>query len=154
MQTYESIEELKYSLEYEDGGINILDDLNEKAMKDTRVQAMFKTSKYNSLSTFINSQDYYEFPKRSIRATVNIYHIFKPYNFRDVQIIYQDKTSMEITGKEFKYLTSTCWDKKYQPLTFAMTKGKYTGRYRLRLNSLFVPNISPFKLVKRVFILL
>ena len=29
-ETYESIEELKYPQEYEDGGINIRDDLNEK----------------------------------------------------------------------------------------------------------------------------
>ena len=39
-------------------------------------------------------------------------------------------------------LTSTCWDKKYQPLTIDMTKDKYTGRYGLGLNSLFVPNSS------------
>ena len=30
IETYESIEELKFHQEYEDGGIIILDDLNEK----------------------------------------------------------------------------------------------------------------------------
>ena len=30
MKTYESLEELKFPQEYENGGINILDDLNEK----------------------------------------------------------------------------------------------------------------------------
>ena len=35
---------------------------------------------------------------------------------------------MDMTLKEFKYLTSTCWNKNYQPLTFDMTKDKYTGR--------------------------
>ena len=47
---------------------------------------------------------------------------------------------------EFKYLTSTCWNEKYQPLTNDMTKDKYTGRYRLGLNSLFVPNSNPFQI--------
>ena len=48
----------------------------------------------------------------------------------------------------FKYLTSTCWDKKQQPLTIDMTKDKFTGRYRLGLNSFFVPNSSPFQITK------
>ena len=32
----------KFPQEYDDGGINILDDLNKKEMNDPRVQAMFK----------------------------------------------------------------------------------------------------------------
>ena len=51
---------------------------------------------------------------------------------------------MDLTLDEFKYLTSTCWDKQYQPLTIDMTKDKYTSRHRLGLNSLFVPNSNPF----------
>ena len=144
LETYESIEELKFPQEYIDGGIIILDDLNEKEMNDSRVQAMFKRSRHNNLSIFIISQDYYELPKRTIRANGNIYHIFKPNNFLDVRNIYQDKASMDMTLAEFKYLTSTCWNKNYQPLTFDMTKDKYTGRYRLGLNSIFVPNTTPF----------
>ena len=51
---------------------------------------------------------------------------------------------MDMTLDEFKYLTSTCSDGKYQPLTIDMAKDKYTGRYRLRINSIFVPDTSPF----------
>ena len=86
---------------------------------------MFKRGRHNNLSVFIISQDYYELPKRTIRAYGIIYHIFKPNNFRDVQNQFQDKASMDMTHNEFKYLTSTCWDKKYQPLTIDMTKDKY-----------------------------
>ena len=49
-----------------------------------------------------------------------------------------------MTLNEFKYLTSTCWNKNYQSLTIDMTKDKFTGRYRLGLNSIFVPDSSPF----------
>ena len=97
IETHESIEELKFPQEYEDGGIIILDDLNGKEMIDPRVQAMFKRSRHNNLSTFIISQDYYELPKRTIRSNGNIYHIFKPNNFRDVQNLHQDKASMDMT---------------------------------------------------------
>ena len=95
IETYESIE-LKFPEEINDGGIIILDDLNEKEMNDPRVKAMLKRSRHAQLSIFINSQDYYELPKKTIRANGNIYHIFKPNNFLDVRNIYQDKASMNI----------------------------------------------------------
>ena len=142
--TYESIEELKYPQEHEDGGIIILNDLNEKEMNDPRVQAMFKISRHKNLSVFTISQDYYELLKRTIRANGNVYHIFKPNNFLDVRMIYQDKASMDMTLDAFKYLTSTCWNQNYQPLTIDMTKDKYRGRYQLGLKSIFVPDSSPF----------
>ena len=82
--TFDSSEELKNPQEYEDGGIIILDDLNEKELNNPRVRAMFKRPRHNILSLFIISQNYYELPKRTIRANGNIYHIFKPNNFRDV----------------------------------------------------------------------
>ena len=144
IETYESIEQLKYTQEYEDGGIIILDDLNEKEMNDPRVQAMFKRSRHNNLSILIISQDYYELPKRTIRANGNISHIFKPNVFRDVQNLFQDKASMDMTLNEFKYLSSTCWNEKYQPLTIDMTKDRYQGPYRLGLNDIFVTKSSPF----------
>ena len=49
-----------------------------------------------------------------------------------------------MTLDEFKYLTSTCWNQKYEPLTIDLTKDKKTGRYRLGLNSIFVPDSSLF----------
>ena len=113
-------------------------------MNDPRVKAMFKRSRQKNLSIFIPSQGYYELPNRTIRANGNIYHIFKPINFRDVQNLYQDKTIMDMTQDEFKYLTSTCWDKQYKPLIFDMTKDKYTGRSRLGLKSVIFPYSNPF----------
>ena len=143
IETYESIEELKFPREYDDGGIITLADLNEKEMNDPRVKAIFKRSRHINLSIFIISQDYYELLKRSIRANGNFYHIFKPNIFSDVRNFYQDKASMDMILDEFKTLTSNCWNaKKYRALTIDMTKDKYTGRYRL--NCIFVPNSSPF----------
>ena len=146
IDTSESIEDLKFPQEYEYNSIIILDDLNQKEMDDPRVQEMFKRSGHNNLSIFIISQDYYELGKKTIRCNGNIFNIFKPNNFRDVLNLYQDKSSMEMTLNEFKLLTSTCWNEKYQPLTIDMTKDKFCGRYRLGLTSIFVPNTTPFNI--------
>ena len=81
-------------------------------MDDPRVQAMFKRSRHNKRSIFIISHDYYELSKKTIRCIGNIYHIFKPSIFRDVIYLYQDEALMDMNLKEFKYLTSTCWNEK------------------------------------------
>ena len=144
IETFDNIEELKFPQDYQNISIIILDGLNQKEMDDPRVQAMFKRSRHNNSSIFIISQDYYELSKKTIRCNGNIFQIFKPNNFRDVLNLYQDKSSMDMTLNEFKLLTSTCWNEKYQPLTIDMTKDKYQGRHRLGLNSIFVPKTSPF----------
>ena len=133
IETYGSIEELKFPQEYDDGGIIILDDLNEKGINDPRVQAMLKRSRNNNLSIFIFSQEYYELPKKTVRSNGNINHIFKPNHFLDVRNVYQDKTSMDMILNEFKLLTYTCWNKNHQPLLIDMTEDRYQGRYRLGL---------------------
>ena len=51
---------------------------------------------------------------------------------------------MDMTLNEFILLSSTCWNQNHQPLTIDMTKDKYTGRYRLGLDSIFVPTTTPF----------
>ena len=144
IETYDKIEDLKFPQDYEDNSIIILDDLNEKEINNDRIQATFKRGRHNNLSIFIISQDYYELPKKTIRANGNVFHLFKPNKYLDVRNIYQDKASMDMNLNEFKLLTSICWNKKYQPLTIDMTKNAYDGRYRLGLKSIFVPDTSPF----------
>ena len=130
IETFESIEELKFHQEYENNSIIILDGLNQKEMDDPMVQATFKRSRHNNLSIFIISQNHYELSKKTIRCNGNIDHLFKPNNFLDVRNIYHDKASMDMTVNEFRLLTFTCWIEKVQPLNIDMTKDKLCGRYR------------------------
>ena len=47
-----------------------------KIKKNDKIQAMFKRGRQNNLSMFKISQDYYELPKRTIRANGNVYQLF------------------------------------------------------------------------------
>ena len=69
------MEELKFPQDYENNSIIILDDINEKEINNDKIQAMFKRGHHNNLSFFIIKQDYYELPKRTIRANGIFYHI-------------------------------------------------------------------------------
>ena len=66
IETYQSIEELKFPQKDEKNSIIILDDLNQKEMDDPRVQAMFK-KKYAAMVISIT---------------------YKPNNFGDVINLY------------------------------------------------------------------
>ena len=104
---------------------------------------MFKRSRHYNMSIFIISEKNYEVPKRNILANGDIHHIFQPKIFRDVQNLDQEESSMDMTLNEDKLLTSSCWNENYQPVTIDMTKDKNTGRYRLGLNCIFVPDNFP-----------
>ena len=120
-----------------------LNDLNEKKESILELKQCLEVLDISISSIFTISQDYYGFLKRTISANGNICQIIKPQTFRDAQNLYQDKTSRDMALNEFKLLTSSCWDEKYQPLTINMTKDKCIGRFRSRLNSLFIPNTNP-----------
>ena len=49
-----------------------------------------------------------------------------------------------MTISEFRILGNICWQTIFQPLTIDMSKDKYSGRYRLGLNTIFVPASNPF----------
>ena len=115
---------MKFPQECHAGCIIIVDVLNQKKINDPSVQAMFKISRHNNLSTFIFSQDNFELPKRTIRANGKFHHIFEPNNYGDLQNLYQDKASIDMTLNEFKLITSTCWNEKYRPRTIDLTKNK------------------------------
>ena len=74
-------------------------------MNDLRVRAMFENSRHNIVSIFLISPDYYVLPERTVRAFGHISDILKPNKFIDVQNLYQDKASMDMTIKEFIFLT-------------------------------------------------
>ena len=113
-------------------------------MKDNRVQALLKRSRNNNISVFIISQDYYELPKITIRANSDIFHLFKPINYKDVQNLFQDKAIMDMTNDEFKILCSICWQNKYHPLTIDMSKDICEGKYRKNLDEIYDPISDPF----------
>ena len=101
---------MKFPHEYEDGGIIILDDSNEKEMNDSRAPARCKRPRHENLSIFIIRQDYYELPKRTMRANGSIYHIFKTFNLRVFQNLYQGTATFDMSLQEFKNVITICWE--------------------------------------------
>ena len=73
----------------------------KREINELRDQAVFKKSRHNDKFVFTINQKYYELPKTKIRTTGNIYHTIKPKKFGDVQNLYQDKSSTDMTPMEF-----------------------------------------------------
>ena len=98
----------------------------------------------------VNNKDF-EKSNTEIETFDNIEDLKFPQEYENNSIFILDdlnqkeiKSSMDMSLREFKLLTSSCWNENYQPLTIDMTKDKYTGRYRLGLNSIFVPDSNLF----------
>ena len=115
MESYDKKKELIFPQEQDSNQpiVFVLEDLKEKEIITPGVESVFKRSRHINIFILIISQNYYDLPKKSIVCSSNIYHIFIPNDFRDVQNLYLDKTSMDMTLTDFKYLTITCWNEKY-----------------------------------------
>ena len=48
IETYETIEEIKFLQEYEDRAVIFVDDIKEKEKNDLRIQAMYKQPRHNN----------------------------------------------------------------------------------------------------------
>ena len=93
-------------------------------MNDPRVQVMLKRSRHNKISNFIISQDKNELPKKTIRANGKLYHIFQLNIYREVQNLYRDQFSIDMTLQKLKNLLTVYWNKKYQTFAIDMAKDK------------------------------
>ena len=115
IETSESDKELKYTQHYDSDQsiVTTIVDFNKKEMIDPQDQTSFERSRHSNISSFIRSQQSFELAQRTIGANGNIYHLSKPNNFRDVQNLFQDKASKDITLTELKLLNSTCWHEKH-----------------------------------------
>ena len=76
-------------------------------MNDRKGQNMFERCRQKNTCNFMISQDYYQLPKKRFRANCIINHVFKPTNFRDVQNLHQDKSSIDVSFIEIKIFFST-----------------------------------------------
>ena len=84
----------------------------KKRKNDHRIQAMFKRSGHIKISILIIGQDSFRLQKKTTTAKGTTYHIFKQNNFTDIEKLFQDKASMDMTLTEFKVFTSACWNRK------------------------------------------
>ena len=104
IETYESKEEKIYPKEFDSEFpfAIIPDDLNENQMNDPRTEAMFKRSRHSSFSIFLISRYCYNLPERTTRAGVNIHLFFRTNFFRDVQNLFQVKSSKGFAFNDYK----------------------------------------------------
>ena len=85
-----------------------LDGLKEKELIFPGIQAF---SKGNNKSITALSQGSREYPRKMIKANGKNFHIFESKNFRDVPNLHQDKTAMDLTRIEVKFLSASFWKK-------------------------------------------
>ena len=144
--TNESIEELKFPQDFDLDFpiVKISDDLNGNEIYDLRIQARFKRSRHSNISVFIISQDYYELPKKRFGpAGTNIIHS----NQREFENCSKFLSNQVIHGHDTSWIQSSTvnlLERERSTTHYWNEKDKKTGRFRLRLNYLFVPDSSPF----------
>ena len=94
--------------------MNYFRKFKQKRKELSLARAFFKQSRPKKISVFKISKDYSELPRRTIRANLSY---IQAKRIQGRSEIFHNKASMDLTVDEFKFLTSTSWNRKYQFLT-------------------------------------
>lgn len=106
--------------------------------KQDIIRAYFSMGRHKSVDSFYLAQTYSKVPKQLIRDNSNFIVMFKQDEM-NLQHIFQDHVSPDITFKEFLDMCGRCWGDKYGFLVIDKDREIKEGRYRKGLDSYIYP---------------
>ena len=123
----------------------ILDNLNKQQLNDERVQILFERRRHDNLSVFVITHGFYELPKDTTRENSTIIYLFMTISFANVEFIHRQLTSTDMVIKELKHFVNIVWSEDFNFITTDLTKKKNKGKYRKKLDTIYVPFSDTFK---------
>jgi Poxvirus A32 protein len=106
--------------------------------KQDNVKRMFSYGRHKGLSCFILTQTYAAVSKQLVRDNVNFLILFRQDD-RNLDHIFREHVSPDITFLEFQQMCKLCWKEPYGFLTIDKTKSINSGRYRKDFDKYIVP---------------
>ena len=117
-----------------DKNLIIFDDvINEKQNKCTDY---YCRGRHSNVDCFYLSQNYFKLPRQTIRENANFICLF-PQDTKNLNPIYQDHVSMDMSYDEFKKLCNQCWKKPYGFVVLDLSSDN--GKYRYKLDTFYFP---------------
>ena len=99
----------------------IFDDLQLE--KQNKCEAYYKRGRHSNVDCFYLAQNYFELPRQTIRENANFIRLF-PQDFKNINHIYNDYVSTDMSKEEFKYLCKTAWNQPHGFVVIDLTNKK------------------------------
>lgn len=142
--------EEKISVEYFENGDDVPDpkDLNKEdknllifddvvLSKQSKIEDYYTRGRHSNVDCFYLSQNYFMLPRRTIRENANLFLIF-PQDLKNVNHIFNDHVSGDMSKEEFKRLCKECWRRDHNFLTIDLTNKVESGKkYRKNFENFY-----------------
>lgn len=124
-------------LNSENKNLMIFDDLLLE--KQNKCESYYIRGRHSNVDCFYLSQNYFMLPRQTIRENANFICLFRQ-DHKNINHIYNDHVSSDMTKDEFKSLCKKSWDQPHGFVVIDLTSKKHNGKYRSGLDDFFIPH--------------
>lgn len=110
----------------------IFDDLQLE--KQSKCETYFIRGRHSNVDCFYLAQNYFKLPRQTIRENANFICLF-PQDLKNINHIYNDHVSTDMTKEDFSKLCKTAWEKPHEFVVIDLTSKKNNGKYRAGLDN-------------------
>ena len=107
--------------------------------RQSKSDAYYTRGRHNNCDTIFLSQNYFRLPRQTIRENCNFLMLFQQ-DSKNINHIHADHCS-DIPIDEFRKFCKHVWKTKHSFITIDLTSGINNGKYRMNLNTFYIPNI-------------
>ena len=111
--------------------------------KQNKREVYYTRGRHSNVDCFHLAQNYFKLPRQTIRENANFIFLFRQ-DLKNVNHVYNDHVSSDMT-KEFRNLCKIAWEKPYGFVVVYLTSNKDNGKYRIGLDTFYIPNLKKNK---------
>ena len=105
--------------------------------KQNKCEAFYTRGRHNNIDCFYIAQNYFKLPRQTIRENSNFIILFQQ-DKRNIQNIYQDHASHDMSRDEFNNFCKLSWQEPYSFITIDKTSKKNDGKYRCCFDKFYI----------------
>ena len=113
----------------------IFDDL--LLQKQNKCEAYYVRGRHSNCGFLYLSQNYFKLPHKTIRENANFFCLF-PQDQKNIDQIFNDHVSQDMTKEQFKKLCKTAWPKPHNFVVIDLTSPKNCGKYRSGFDNFYI----------------
>jgi len=134
---YESADDVPdpKELSPEQKNLMIFDDL--LLQKQNNCEAYYVRGRHSNCDCLYLSQNYFKLPCQTIRENANFFCLF-PQDQKNIDHIFNDHASQDMTKEQFKKLCKTAWSKPHNFVVIDLTSPKNCGKYRFGFDNFYI----------------
>ena len=105
--------------------------------RQNKCECYYIRGRHSNVDCFYLLQNYFKLPRQTIRENANFICLF-PQDLKNINHIYNDHVSDDMTKEEFRKFCRECWKKPHGFAVIDLTSKKDAGKYRSGFDNFFI----------------